>query len=93
MGSRHKNLEFHVENKARNANVEVFNDFDKACIAAIVKSLSAGGAPVTLDVVTWDAAAAKAWGGEEAVYSYLEDPEASVHQRFLIRVDDQGRIA
>lgn len=50
-------------------------------------------APVLLDVIVWSADGARAYGGEDAVAVYAEDPEASVHDRIVIEARPQGRVA
>jgi len=87
---RHKDVEFHV-NDAQ-GNPRVFKTWNEAGGYAI--SLAAGGLDrVHIDVVVWSEAGARWWMGEEGVEQYREDPEASVFNRYLVKVDDQGRVA
>ena len=51
-----------------------------------------GGEKINLDVVTWSRAAARAWGGDDAVEQYDEDPEASIFERIVVQADSWGRI-
>ena len=91
-GVRIKDVEFHVEFADRkNGESFYFDDFDKACGQAV--GMAASGSPVHLDVLISSEAAARKWGGEDAVEEYREDPEASVSQRIVIKADDQGRVA
>jgi hypothetical protein len=48
---------------------------------------------VHIDVVTWSRAAAKKWGGEYGLEVYDSDPEASVHDRIVIKAESQGHVA
>lgn len=80
-----KNLEFHVGDR-------VFNTWPEACGQAAGEAASHGGV-VNIDVVVWDEEAARAWGGDDAVERYNEDPEASVFERIEIRANSLGRVA
>jgi hypothetical protein len=70
----------------------VTHDADEAAGRAIVVGLS-HGEPVYLDVLIFDEEGARAYGGEEAVEHYLEDPSASVFERLEISVHYVGRVA
>jgi len=48
--------------------------------------------PVNVDVIVYSRAAARAWGGDSAVEVYDADPDASVHERIVIRAESLGRI-
>jgi hypothetical protein len=84
-------LEFHVSLERGSATTVVFKNFDKAATHAVAQSISTGE-PVVVDVVTWTKAAARKWGGDSAVEIYEDDPEASVHERIVVRAGSQGRI-
>lgn len=84
-------LEFHVSNERGQATT-IFTNFDKAAGFALAKACSSG-VEMQIDVVTWTKAAARAWGGDNAVEVYESDPEASVHERILIKAQALGRIA
>lgn len=86
-----KGLEFHVGVSGIH-QAEVVNTFGEACKKAVVLAVS-GGQEILIDVVCWSRAAARAWGGDAAVEAYNEDPEASVHERIVIKAESQGRIA
>jgi len=87
----HKDLEFAVS-IAGKLESKHFRSFDKACGHAV--SLAASrGEDVVVDVLTWSRSAAAAWGGDEAAEVYDEDPEASVHERIVVRADAKGRVA
>lgn len=87
-----KDLEFHVGQEGYSKSDSIFKTFGEACKSAIARSVSSGNAMI-IDVVTWSRAAAKAWGGDAALQVYDEDPEASVHERIIIKAESQGRIA
>ena len=84
-------LEFHVGDE-RGQGTTIFTNFDKAAGFALSRACSTGN-EMQIDVVTWSKAAARAWGGDNAVEVYESDPEASVHDRILIRAQVLGRIA
>ena len=68
------------------------HDFVAAMGRAVQRALT-HGKPVALDVVVWSEDGARAYGGEDAVAVYREDPEASVHDRIVVTATSQGRIA
>jgi hypothetical protein len=88
-GKRQKDLEFHVDVAG---STKVFDKFDRAVETAAIMSIGTG-VPVGVDVVAWSEAAARAFGGDDGVESYREDPEASVFRRFTVQMHDLGRIA
>ncbi len=90
MSKGHKDLEFQLEDAG--GNTRTFKNFDEACGLAVSIAAS-NGKEVELNVLAWSKAAAKAWAGDYGVEVYEEDPEASVHERIVIKADAQGRIA
>lgn len=84
-------LEFHVSDE-RGQGTTIFTNFDKAAGFALSRACSTGN-EMQIDVVTWSKAAARAWGGDNAVEVYESDPEASVHERILIKAQALGRHA
>ena len=91
---RSHDLEFHIDDK-RNGATRIFagrGSFDEACGFAVSRA-AATGAAVEIDVVTWTRAAARRWGGDAALEVYDADPEASVHERLVIKAESLGRIA
>lgn len=85
----HKDVEFAVDDAS--GHQRTFKRFDEA--AGFAVSLAASGRTVNLDVLVWSAAGARWLGGDDGVEQYRKDPEASVHERLVITVDSQGRIA
>jgi hypothetical protein len=85
-----KNLEFAVNDHS--GRERIFKTFDAACGFAVAMA-TADGNHHNIDVLAWSEAAARAWGGEEGVESYREDPDASVTDRIVIKAERQGRIA
>lgn len=67
--------------------------FNQASAFALSCSLRRGGAPVTLDVCIYSERAALEWGGDSALESWADDPEASVSERYVIRAEPLGRVA
>jgi imidazole glycerol phosphate synthase subunit HisF len=90
MPSRSHDLEFHVS-FAGSTDTQIFHNFDKAAGMALAKACS--GRDVHIDVVTWTRAAAKRWAGEYGLEVYDSDPEASVHDRILIKAESLGHVA
>jgi hypothetical protein len=86
----HKDLEFEVGKEGEKG--QIFKDFAEACAHAISMACSDGEERV-IDVLCWSKGAAKVWGGDYAVEQYMEDPEASVTERIVIKAESQGRIA
>lgn len=68
----------------------VFSDFDEALSFAFAAGLGVG--KVVIDVLIYSEAGARAFGGEEAVADYRDDPEASVFRRVELTVNDRGRV-
>ena len=88
--SHHKDLEFQLEDAG--GTTRTFKSFDEACGLAVSISASTGK-EVEVNVLAWSKGAAKAWAGDYGIEQYEEDPEASVHDRIVIRAESQGRIA
>ena len=76
-------VEYHVGDK-------VSTNLRESLLRAFTQAASTGEAQ--LDVVCWDEVDAREYGGEDAVERYLEDPEASVFERFQIKVSCLGRV-
>jgi hypothetical protein len=68
-----------------------FESFDEAAAEAVSRSATQG-VDVTIDVLVYDADDARAWGGEAAVDSYDEDPDASVFERIVVKAYSRGRV-
>jgi hypothetical protein len=83
---RHKDVEYAVDDAS--GHQRVFKTFDEA--AGFAVSLAASSGRVSLDVLCWSKAGAKAVGLEE---EYDEDPDASVTSRLEISVNHVGRVA
>jgi len=87
-----KDLEFHVSPEKGGYTASIHKTFTKACADAVSQAVSSG-ITMHIDVVAWSKSAAKAWAGDHGVEVYKEDPEASVHERIVIKADSLGRIA
>jgi hypothetical protein len=79
----HKDVEYAVEDAS--GQERVFKSFDEA--AGFALSIGASRGHAALDVLVWSRAGARWYGGDDAVERYDEDPEASVFERFEIRVN------
>jgi hypothetical protein len=89
MRKPHKGLDYAVDDAA--GDQHVFHRFKEA--AGFAVSLAASGREVHLDVLCYSVAGAAAWGGDDAVESYQEDPDCSVLERIVIRAESIGRVA
>lgn len=83
----HRHLSFEV---TRGEHTRTFTKFSEAVEHAFV--LAAAGEKITLDVLAWSRAGAKAWAGDYAAEIYDEDPEASVFERYELSVNFVGRV-
>ena len=83
----HRDVEFIV---SAGDTEQTFRGFDKALMHAFSVALAEGEA--TIDVLVYSEEGAHAFGGDDAVEEYQEDPEASIFRRFEIRVNDAGRV-
>lgn len=86
----HNEVEFVVEEGGREITYRHWRD---AVTAAAVGSAGLGGEPKHVDVLIYGESGARWWGGDDAVESYRDDPDASVHERFTVSVESLGRIA
>jgi len=91
MSRQHKDVEFHIERPDGGFGSHTFHKFEHAAVSAIAQSASSGK-PITIDVVVYSRAGANAWQGPHGVEVYNEDPDASVHERIIVRAESLGRI-
>lgn len=97
MAKTHKDVEYMVErgidrgHGQRATDARYFKNADEALAAAAMTAMSSGES--TLSVLIHSKAGAKFHGGDDAVESYLEDPEASAHERFEFKCNMVGRVA
>ena len=89
MARSHKDVNFEVTSPNR-SNTS-YKTFAEAASSALMAAASSGSA--TLDIIVWSAAGARWLGGDDAVERYREDPEASVFERYQIKVNAQGRVS
>jgi hypothetical protein len=85
----HPDVEYAVDDYE--GRERVFKRFEEAAGFAVSVALSGRG-EVNLDVLVWSEDGAEWYGGDDAVEQYNEDPEASVFERFQIRVNPVGRV-
>jgi hypothetical protein len=86
---KHKDVEYAVDDAS--GKERIFKTFDEAAAFALSVAISRGES--TLDVLIHSTWGAKFYGGDDAVEQYKEDPEASVFERFEIRVNNVGRVS
>jgi hypothetical protein len=87
-GESHPDVEFVVSADGAERSFETFTD-----ALEFAFSIGVGEPEVTLDVLVYSEEGAEWYGGDEAVRTYQEDPEASVLQRYQIRIANLGRVA
>jgi hypothetical protein len=86
----HKDVEYVVDDE--NGQQHIFSVFDQAAGFAVTLALC-DGKEHNLDVLVWSAKGAAELGGDDAVDTYREDPDASVFERFVVTVKSLGRVA
>jgi hypothetical protein len=86
-GETHPDVEYVVEAAGTERG---YASFDEALSYAFSVALSAGR--TNIDVLVYSEEGARAFGGDDAVEEYRDDPEASVFRRFELRVNDAGRV-
>lgn len=82
--STHPDVEYHVGDDF------VTNDADEAAGYAFMLAVAHGESE--LDVVIFSRVGAKFYGGDDAAEQYDEDPDASVFDRFELKVNALGRV-
>jgi hypothetical protein len=89
MSRHHKGVEYYVDQP--DGETFITKDADQAAGMAIAIAMS-GRPDVTIDVIVLSVAGARAYGGDDAVKQYREDPETSVFDRIIVRAESQGRV-
>jgi hypothetical protein len=89
MRRKHPDVEYEVDD-ASGRFARTFDTFDEAALYAVREALSHEVAH--LNVLVYTSEGARFYGGDDAVDQYLEDPEASVFERFEIRANNLGRV-
>lgn len=84
----HKDVEFAVDDAS--GREQIFHTYEAAAAQALAVAISTGES--SLDVLIYSAEGAKAYGGDDAVEQYEDDPDASVFERFEISVNNVGRV-
>jgi len=84
----HPDVEYAVDDAG--GNERTFKTFDEAAGFAI--SIATARGESKLDVLIWGKSGARFYGGDDAVEQYEEDPDASVFERYEIRVNAVGRV-
>lgn len=84
----HPQVEYAVDDAG--GNERVFKKFDEAAAFAVGVAMTRGSAK--LDVLVMDESGAKFLYGDDGVDQYNEDPDASVFERYEIKVNAVGRV-
>jgi hypothetical protein len=88
MAKKHKDVDYAVDDAS--GKEHIFKTWGEAAEFALGMAASRGES--NLDVLIHSTWGAKFYGGDDAVQQYKEDPEASVFERFEIKVNAVGRI-
>ncbi len=88
--ARMKDVEFAVDDAK--GDQRIFYTFAEAAGFAVTIA-ACTGQDSHLDVLVHSPEGAKAYGGDDGVDRYWEDPEASVFERLVIKADAIGRVA
>ena len=88
MARTHKDVEYVVSDHAGNC-IDTVRDPEKAMVVALAAAIVRGES--TLDVLVWSEAGARSLGGD-SLERYREDPDASVFERFEIKVNAQRLV-
>jgi len=83
-----KDVEYVVSAYGRESD---FSDANQAAGRALDLALLTGK-DVHFDVLVYSEAGARAYGGDDAVERYLEDPDASVFERIVVKAESLGSI-
>jgi hypothetical protein len=84
----HADVEFAVDDAG--GNERIFKDGKEAGAFAVQVAIARGEA--NIDVLVWSEEGARAYGGDDAVERYNEDPEASVFERYEVKVNFVGSV-
>lgn len=84
----HPDISFAVDDE--HGIEHVYDSFDEAAAFALKVAVSQGESE--LDVLVFSEEGADAYGGDDAVAQFNEDPEASVFERLEIQVNNVGRV-
>jgi hypothetical protein len=87
----HKDVEFAVSSEDGREVQRYFSTSGEASENAVAMSMSTGEAAV-IDVIVSSKAGAKWYGGDYAVEIYEDDPDASVHERIIVRAESLGHV-
>jgi len=85
----HKDLEFQINDSSCRSTFDTYEEAVKAAVSISIRT----GHAVNVDVLAWSIVAARAWNGSEGCDVYKEDPDASVHERIVIKAESLGRVA
>jgi len=84
----HQDVEFAVDDTR--GEERIFKDGNEASAFAVAVAMARGEA--NIDVLVWSEEGARAYGGDDAVERYNEDPEASVFERYEVKVNFVGMV-
>jgi hypothetical protein len=85
----HRDVEFAVNDAS--GEERIFKTWDEAAGFALVIAMGRGES--SLDVLVYSEEGARWAQGDEGVDQYREDPDASVFERYEIKVNAVGRVA
>lgn len=70
---------------------KIFKRYNEAALAAVDQAMFRGES--TLDILIYSEKGAKFLFGDEGIERYREDPDASVFERYEIKVNNVGRVS
>lgn len=87
-GKSHRDVEFAVDDAS--GQERIFKTWDEA--AGFALAIATGSGTSQIDMLVYSEAGARWAQGDDGVEQYLEDPEASVFERYEIKVNPVGRV-
>jgi hypothetical protein len=84
----HPDVEYAVDDDG--GDERVFKTWNEAAGFALSMAVSRGKS--ALDILIWSESGARWYGGDDAAEMYREDPDASVFERFEIKVNPVGKV-
>lgn len=87
----HKDVEFQVSPARSTDIIGTYKTFDEAAGVAVARSASTGE-KVEINVLIYSKAGARWYGGDHALEEYDADPDASVHDRIVVKAESTGRV-
>ena len=88
----HEDVEYHVRKFVGIESTRVFRTMNEAILYAFFQTAT-GQEKAVIDVLVHSEAGAHWYGGDVAVEQYREDPQASVFDRWEIKLNHVGKVS